>query len=59
MEDDTPTQPPAGTPPHPTLHASDIDAIHQAIDAGDAAQQAADDLIAHAEELISSMQQLS
>jgi hypothetical protein len=41
------------------LHASDIDAIHQAIDAGDAAQQAADDLIAHAEELISSMQQLS
>jgi hypothetical protein len=59
MEDDTPTQPPAATPPHPALHASDIDAIHQAIDAGDAARQAAVDLITHAEELISSMQQLS
>jgi hypothetical protein len=35
-----------------------LEAIHLAIDAGDAAQQAADELIAHAEELISSMQAL-
>ncbi|KAM0922512.1 hypothetical protein ACQ4PT_006030 [Festuca glaucescens] len=54
-----PTQQDVGTPLHQPLQANGLDAIHLAIDVGDAAQHAADELIAHAEELISSMQALS